>query len=83
MCVIIALLAVRCNGLPDPEHGHYFPHTCKAGAYANNDTCELKCDPGYQVVGKKYKYCLSDQTWSGPGDLHMCKGNFYIIPLQY
>uniref|UniRef100_A0A3B4AZP9 Sushi repeat-containing protein SRPX2 n=1 Tax=Periophthalmus magnuspinnatus TaxID=409849 RepID=A0A3B4AZP9_9GOBI len=42
--------------------------------------CDMKCDPGYRLIGRNAIQCLANRRWSGTA---ICQMRCHVLPLAY
>jgi len=65
MCGIYVYFVVTCQTLTDPNYGVTICSLGDDGIPSYEDTCSVKCNIGYEVIGRDTRTCQSDGSWSG------------------
>ena len=71
---------VRCDNPPTPVNGEIT--SCSSGIVGvgyEGDTCNFKCNTGYELTGSDTRTCQSDGSWSGSDDV--CRRGSYMYNL--
>ena len=63
--------AISCSVLRAPEHGEL---NCSHlhGNFTFGSTCNLSCQPGFELLGPQSRECMPTRAWTG--DTSRCKG---------
>ena len=54
--------------------------TMNCSGLVTDASCSFSCDPGYDLVGSRFRTCLSPSKWGG--NLTFCKGNYYHLFIE-